>query len=168
MATKRGRQGNAALTLRSRAELTGTTIAELLAGQIEDEEQAAIVRKTQTDLLRQGAVAIKKRRAEQVIETGAVGTAHRIVGLAEALQALRSRVQDGAVQQRIDQALVRVEQEHVEAQLRLQIELEDHMEAIVGSSADPQVRREEEYIVERPNLLQQFFGGQTKITRVRR
>jgi hypothetical protein len=168
MVTKKRNQQTTLPALRSRAEIMGRSAAELIAGQIESEEQAEIVRKTATDILRERAAGAKKRYGEQVVQQGALSTAHTHVAFVEALQPLRTQVQEPAAQKRIEQFLLRLEEEHVNAQLRLQFNLEDQVAAIVASPLDPPAVGTEEYIVEVPNLFQQFFGGQSKITRTRR
>jgi hypothetical protein len=166
MATRKNSR-SAPLALSSRAEMMSASALELMARQAGDEEQAGIAHKTATDILRIRAVAARKRYGEQVIERDAISTAHTHITVVEALQALRTS-DDEAVRQRIDQVLVRIEQDHINRQLRLGDELEDLLSGIVASPVDPPRHATEEIVIDVPNIFKQIFGGQSKITRSRR
>jgi len=157
----------APLALRSRAELLASPAA-LLVGQAKTEEQAEILRKVDTDFLRQRAVAAKEILGQQLITRGAEAAAYHYVGFVKTTQALRLQVQGEETRQKVDQFLARLEDDHGNALLATHYIAEGRVQEIIAAPVDPQEWHEEEYEIEVPNLFQQIFGGHITNKRVRR
>ena len=164
---KTSNQDPAPLALRSRADLMASPVG-LLVGQARTEEQAEILRKAETDFLRQRVIAAKELVGQQLITRGAEGAAYHYIGFVKTTQALRLQVECDEPRHKVEIFLNRLEEDHGNALLATHYIAEERQQEIIAAPVDPPQWHEEEYEIEVPNLFQQIFGGHTTTKRVRR
>jgi hypothetical protein len=145
------------------------TLPGVTAGNGEEtQEEAGIVQKTRTDVVRQRAAHARFSFGQQVLNAAASATDKRFVDFVEEEQAILSRTENQAVRQRVAHFFNRVAEDHANALLDTRQILEERVKEVLASAVDPPAGREEEYAVEVPNLLTRIFGGHTTVKRVRR
>jgi hypothetical protein len=166
MPTKKSeRQPQGALVPSAMTELATLPGAMLMRGGTVSEEEAEIIKKALTDMARQRAFGAKYRYGLAVMEQGAQAAQASTVRFLEQDQALRSRLQDPAVQAKLDSSLERIALEHENAVVVAQQVLYERVIEVMAAPVDPPPGQERVIVTKKLGLLGKLFGGEEE-TRV--